>query len=69
VAALILPIILSRFGYTTANPLGIRLAWVVAGVCSLLRALAFLGYKLGDTPEQTRANLGLTDRLSLEENH
>jgi Na+/melibiose symporter-like transporter len=67
-AALILPMILSRFGYTSANPLGIRLAWVVAGVCSLLGALAFFGYKLGDTPEQTRANLGLTDRLSLKEN-
>jgi hypothetical protein len=40
VAALILPIILRRFGYTTANPLGVRLAWVVAGVCSFLGALA-----------------------------
>jgi GPH family glycoside/pentoside/hexuronide:cation symporter len=58
-AALILPFILSHFGYTSANPLGVRMAWVVAGVCSLLGALTFVGYKLGDTPEQTRANLGM----------
>jgi GPH family glycoside/pentoside/hexuronide:cation symporter len=66
-AALILPIILSQFGYTTANPLGVRVAWVVAGLCSLLGALAFLGYRLGDTPEQTRINMGLPEILSLDE--
>jgi Na+/melibiose symporter-like transporter len=58
-AALILPFILSRFGYTAANPLGIRVSWVVAGAFSLLGALAFIGYKLGDTPEQTRVNLSM----------
>jgi GPH family glycoside/pentoside/hexuronide:cation symporter len=58
-AALILPFILSQFGYTAANPLGIRVAWVIAGACSLLGALTFIGYKLGDTPEQTRVNLGM----------
>jgi glycoside/pentoside/hexuronide:cation symporter, GPH family len=60
-AALILPVILSQFGYTSANPLGVRVAWIVAGVCSLLGALVFVGYKLGDTPEQTRANLGMPE--------
>jgi glycoside/pentoside/hexuronide:cation symporter, GPH family len=60
-AALILPFILSHFGYTTANPLGIRVAWVVAGVCGLLGALVFVGYRLGDTPEQTRKNLGMAE--------
>jgi GPH family glycoside/pentoside/hexuronide:cation symporter len=59
IAALILPIILSQFGYTSANPLGVRVSWLVAGACSLLGALVFIGYKLGDTPEQTRLNLGL----------
>jgi glycoside/pentoside/hexuronide:cation symporter, GPH family len=59
-AAMILPFILSHFGYTSANPLGVRVAWLVAGACSLLGALVFIGYKLGDTPEQTRANLGMT---------
>jgi GPH family glycoside/pentoside/hexuronide:cation symporter len=61
VAALILPFILSQFGYTSANPLGVRVAWVVAGACSLLGALVFIGYRLGDTPEQTRVNLGMPE--------
>jgi GPH family glycoside/pentoside/hexuronide:cation symporter len=60
-AALVLPLFLNRFGYTADNPLGIRIAWVVAGLCSLLGALAFIGYKLGDTPEQTRANLAMPE--------
>jgi glycoside/pentoside/hexuronide:cation symporter, GPH family len=60
-AALILPFILSHFDYTSTNPLGVRVAWVVAGICSLLGALAFVGYKLGDTPEQTRLNLGMPE--------
>jgi GPH family glycoside/pentoside/hexuronide:cation symporter len=60
-AALILPQILERFGYTAANPLGVRLAWLVIGAISLLGALTFVGYRLGDTPEETRRNLGLVD--------
>jgi GPH family glycoside/pentoside/hexuronide:cation symporter len=65
-AALILPFILSHFGYTSANPLGVRVAWLVAGACSLLGALVFIGYKLGDTPEQSRANLGMPEGESIE---
>jgi Na+/melibiose symporter-like transporter len=60
-AALILPFIFSQFGYTSANPLGVRVAWLIAGACSLLGALVFVGYKLGDTPEQTHANLHLSE--------
>jgi Na+/melibiose symporter-like transporter len=58
-AALILPQILEGFGYTAANPLGVRLAWLVAGLLALLGAAAFRGYRLGDTPQETRRNLGL----------
>lgn len=58
-AALILPQILERFGYTAANPLGVRLAWLATGAIALLGALAFVGYRLGDTPEETRRNLKL----------
>jgi GPH family glycoside/pentoside/hexuronide:cation symporter len=58
-AALILPRLLEGFGYTAANPLGVRLAWLVAGALALLGAAAFRGYRLGDTPEETRRNLGL----------
>jgi GPH family glycoside/pentoside/hexuronide:cation symporter len=60
-AALILPLILEQFGYTAANPLGVRLAWLVIGAIALLGALTFVGYRLGDTPEETRRNLGLVD--------
>ncbi len=58
-AALILPFILDKFGYTAANPLGVRVAWLVAGAFAFLGALAFIGYRLGDTPEETRKNLGI----------
>lgn len=58
-AALILPLLLERFGYTAANPLGVRLAWLVVGALALLGAVTFAGYRLGDTPEGTRHNLGL----------
>lgn len=63
-AALILPQILNKFGYTAANPLGVRLAWVVAGICSLIGALAFVRYRLGDTPAETRQNLALPETES-----
>ena len=58
-AALILPSILENFGYTKTNPFGVQVAWLVAAGFSILGAFAFLGYKLGDTPEQTRVNLGM----------
>ncbi len=58
-AALILPVLLSTFGYTVANPLGVRVSFLAIGLLALLGALIFLPYRLGDTPEETRANLGL----------
>lgn len=60
-AALILPQILTGFGYTAANPLGVRLAWLAIAGLALLGALAFVGFRLGDSPEETRRNLGLED--------
>ncbi len=58
-AALILPPILEQFGYTTANPLGVRLAWLVTGAIALLGAVVFVRYRLGDTPEETCRNMAL----------
>jgi GPH family glycoside/pentoside/hexuronide:cation symporter len=58
-AALILPQILEGFGYTAANPMGVRVAWLVTGAIALLGAAAFVGYRLGDTPYETRRNLNL----------
>ena len=59
IAALVLPMILENLGYTTANPLGVRVAWLVAAGLAFLGAAAFIGYRLGDTPEETRQNLAL----------
>ena len=58
-AALFLPLILENFGYTTANPLGVRVAWLVSAGFAFLGAIAFRGYKLGDTPAETQANMNL----------
>jgi GPH family glycoside/pentoside/hexuronide:cation symporter len=53
-AAIILPFILENFGYSSQNPLGIRLSWIFAGILAFLGAITFFGYKLGDTPEETK---------------
>ncbi len=58
-AAAVLPVMLKTFGDTQANPMGIRLSFILAGVMALVAAVVFLGYKLGDTPEETRRNMGL----------
>jgi GPH family glycoside/pentoside/hexuronide:cation symporter len=58
-AAAVLPVMLKTFGDTQANPMGIRLSFILAGVMGLASAAVFLGYKLGDTPEETRRYLGL----------
>jgi GPH family glycoside/pentoside/hexuronide:cation symporter len=65
-AALILSPILERFGYTAANPLGVRLAWLVTGAIALLGAVVFVRYRLGDTPEETRRNMALDEEVNQE---
>ncbi len=57
VGTLILPMLLENFGYTQANPLGVRLAFPVMSVFVLLGLLVFLKYRIGDTVEETRKNL------------
>ncbi len=59
VAVAVLPVMLKTFGDTQANPMGIRLSFILAGVMAIVAAAVFLGYKLGDTPEETRRNMGL----------
>ncbi len=51
-AALLLPLIFKQYGYTAANPLGVQVAFLVTGLLALLAAVAFIGYRLGDTPEE-----------------
>jgi GPH family glycoside/pentoside/hexuronide:cation symporter len=51
-AALLLPFILNRYGFTAANPLGVRFAWLASSALAFLGAISFLGYKLGDHPDE-----------------
>jgi GPH family glycoside/pentoside/hexuronide:cation symporter len=61
VGSLILPLLLETFGYTAANPLGVRVTFPVIGLSSLIGALIFRSYRLGDTPEETRHSLDLPE--------
>lgn len=57
--ALVLPQLLNTFGYTRANPLGVRAAFLVMALFVVIGYLIFQRYRLGDTPEETRKNLGM----------
>lgn len=59
VGTLILPLLLENFGYTQANPLGVRLAFPVMAVFIFLGYLLFQKYRIGDTVDETRKNLGM----------
>ncbi len=59
VGTLILPLLLQTFGYTRANPLGVRLAYPVMAAFIFVGYFIFQKYRLGDTPEETRKNLNL----------
>ena len=59
VGTLILPLLLENFGYTQANPLGVRLAFPVMAVFIFIGYLLFQKYRVGDTVEETRKNLNL----------
>jgi len=59
VGTLILPLLLQTFGYTRANPLGVRLAFIAMAAFMLVGFVIFQKYRLGDTPEETRRNMGL----------
>jgi Na+/melibiose symporter-like transporter len=59
VGTLILPLLLENFGYTQANPLGVRLAFPVMAVFIFLGYLLFQKYRIGDTTEETRKNLNM----------
>lgn len=61
VGTLILPLLLENFGYTQANPLGVRLAFPVMAVFIFLGLLIFQKYRIGDTLEETRKNLKMDE--------
>jgi len=57
--ALVLSQLLKIFGYTRENPLGVQVAFLVMALFVLAGFLVFQKYRLGDTPEETRRNLGM----------
>ena len=59
VGSFVLPILLNTFGYTRENPLGVRMAFLVMAVFVLIGYFIFQRYKLGDTAQETRKNLGM----------
>jgi Na+/melibiose symporter-like transporter len=60
VGTLILPLLLENFGYTQANPLGVRLAFPVMAVFIFVGYFLFQKYRIGDTPEETRKNMNMS---------
>ena len=50
---------LKIFGYTKANPLGVRLAFLVMAVFVFAGFIIFRKYRVGDTLEETCKNLNL----------
>jgi GPH family glycoside/pentoside/hexuronide:cation symporter len=54
---LILPVLLQSFGFTQANPLGVRLAFPVMAFFIFVGYILFRKYRVGDTSEETRKNL------------
>jgi glycoside/pentoside/hexuronide:cation symporter, GPH family len=54
IAVLLLPILYQNFGYSLANPMGIRLAFLVMGLLVMIGLILFRGYKLGDSPEEVQ---------------
>jgi len=51
--SLILTGVFSAFGYSAANPLGVRVVWLVCALSCLVGLLVFVPYRLGDTREET----------------
>lgn len=61
VGTLVLPLLLQGLGYTRENPLGVRAAFIVDALFILIGLWVFQGYRLGDTPEETRAAMSLPE--------
>jgi GPH family glycoside/pentoside/hexuronide:cation symporter len=57
--ALVLPMLYKTLGYTHENPLGVRAAFLVMAFFVVIGYFIFQKYRLGDTPEETRKNLGM----------
>lgn len=49
----------ARFGYSLANPFGVRVIWLICAAACLAGLLLFIPYRLGDSREETREIMGL----------
>jgi Na+/melibiose symporter-like transporter len=58
--SLILTGVFSVFGYSAANPLGVRVVWLVCALSCLVGLLVFVPYRLGDTREETGKIMSLS---------
>ena len=58
--SLILTGVFSAFGYSAANPLGVRVVWLVCALSCLVGLLVFMPYRLGDTREETGKIMSLS---------
>jgi GPH family glycoside/pentoside/hexuronide:cation symporter len=61
IGMLVLPFLLSTFGFTHDNPGGVRVGFMVMAAFVLIGLIIFQGYHLGETPEETRRNMGLPE--------
>jgi GPH family glycoside/pentoside/hexuronide:cation symporter len=52
--SLILIVVFKLFGYSTENPLGVRVIWLVCALSCLIGLVAFKPYRLGDSKEETK---------------
>jgi len=51
--------IISAFGYSAGNPLGVGVIWLVCALSCLIGLLFFSPHKLDDTKEETKEIMGL----------
>ena len=61
IGMLVLPFLLSTFGFTKDDPGGVRTGFLVMAAFVLIGLIVFQGYRLGETPEETRRNMGLPE--------
>jgi hypothetical protein len=51
--------IFKLFGFSTENPLGVQVIWLVCALACLLGFLVFIPYKIGDSKTETRTIMKL----------
>ncbi len=61
-AVITFPFLFEMFGAKPGDDLGLRSVWAMLGIVSLLGYFVLHGYKLGDSPEETRKIMGIKKR-------